>query len=182
MGKFDLDQLKKLSQLLQRIFSLKVSRSTFREVQNVLVQAAQGDKEIANEIYKSLSTGAPPEFLENDEEVQEFQSLIDSYAVPVRLAREVTERAEYIGIITSDMVTHGDMPAFLNRIRRIDGEEFSFITDVDSTMQLLHHFLTRMGDMASDESANQVISSRKKQLEICQGLLEGLMERCSGGR
>ena len=45
-----------LESSLRRIFAMKVTRSTFRELQNTVVSIAQGDRDIINNIFETLFT------------------------------------------------------------------------------------------------------------------------------
>lgn len=159
------ENLSGLQQNLQRIFSMKVTRSTFREVQNAIVLAAEGDRDKANKLFEALATGTIPAKLKENGSQEIFEGLVDSYSIPIRLAKEVSERAEFISIITSDALTQGDRFAFLNRVRRIDGEEFTFITDLEGTAQLVLHLVSRMGDLSNTDDGKKALQGMSDKFD-----------------
>ena len=42
---------------LQRIFSMKITRSTFREVQNAIISASGESKDDVNDVFESFLSG-----------------------------------------------------------------------------------------------------------------------------
>jgi hypothetical protein len=92
----------------------------------------------------------------------------------VRLSKEVYERGEVVNIITSDTLSHEEKTVFLHRIRRIDGEELQFITDPESTLHLLHHFMNRLEEIKNKEEGHPLephqkeLSHLKKKLDNLQ--------------
>lgn len=151
---------------LRRIFAMKITRSTFRELQNVLLNCTNQNKDLANYLFETLLTGQIKGTLNNEKHQEILEEVIKNFTIPARLAKEVHERGEFINIITSDLVTQQDECALLNRIRRIDGDEFVFLSDPQNTMHLLQHFVTRLQEFEGQEKGREALSGLKKELSL----------------
>lgn len=149
---------------LKRIFAMKVTRSTFREIQNIILTCANGDRQLANDLFEMLMTGQIKESFGNEKQREILESIIRDFTIPSRLAKEVFERGEFINIITSDTMNQQEKYAFFNRLRRIDGEEFQFITDLESTLHLLQHFVGRLQELEKAPKGKETISKYKKEI------------------
>lgn len=150
---------------LKRIFAMKLSRSTFREVQNIVFKVAAGDREFVTDIFEALFTGNIKPSLTNDSLVQDhMKEICKNYTILVRLAKEIYERGDFVNMVTSDLVTQENEVAFLNRIQRIDGEEFMFITDPASCVHLLQHFFARLQELEQNEIGRDSLHAFKKDL------------------
>lgn len=150
---------------MRRIFAMKISRSTFRELQNVILSCVDQNKDLANFLFETLLTGQiKGEVNEKHREV--LEEVIKSFTIPARLAKEVAERGEFINIITSDLMTQEDQVAYLNRLRRIDGEEFTFLSDPQNTMHLLNHFASRLYELDKNSIGKKELAKFKKDLGI----------------
>jgi len=86
----------------------------------------------------------------------------------------VYERGEFVNIITSDLVSQQDQYAFLNRIRRIDGEEFVFMSDPQNTLNLLQHFVGRFFELEKAPKGKEQIDKFKKEIGIIAERLKQL--------
>ena len=64
------------------------------------------------------------------------------------------------------MVTQGEEAAFLNRVRRIDGEEFTFLSDPLNTLNLLQHFVGRLPELTKNQKAKEELAKYKKELAL----------------
>jgi hypothetical protein len=171
------EKLSQFERTLQRIFTLNISRSTFREVQNAVVAAADGNKELAKTVFESLISGRLETTNLDTETQNQLTDIVAKYTVPVALCRDIHEKGEFIGLVTSDTLRQGELHAFLNRIRRIDGEEFQFITDVDQTLHLLLHWSGRLHELTSSEGGRQILKERKGALDAISSNLEQLASR-----
>lgn len=169
-------ELTLLQKNLQRIFSMTIMRSTFREVQNVILTTAEGNRDTANSLFESLITGEIKDGLVPNKSKDVMKDMIESYTIPIRLAKEVYERGDFVNIITSDLLSQQNRVVFLNRIRRVDGEEFQFITDPDSTIHLLQHFVARIQDLTKSDVAKNFVSSHKKELEAVKSQIDSLLK------
>lgn len=152
---------------LRRIFAMKITRSTFRELQNVILSCANQDKNMANFLFESLLTGQVKQPLpETQQEVMD--EVIRSFTIPARLAKEVYERGEFVNIITSDLISGPPEEgfAFLNRVRRIDGEEFVFLSDPENTLHLVEHFVARIAELDRNQATKAQFEKHKKKLAL----------------
>jgi hypothetical protein len=158
---------KKVQQLdfdFQRICALAVARSTLRQMQNAVLFAVDGDKDAATRILDSLVAGES-KLLPKECAAQEgFDAFVKKFSVTLNVAREVAERGEFIGMVTSDIINHPQVPMLGNTIRKISGEECQFLTDVPSTVQLLNHFSFRLEEMDKLEKSKNVLQGMKKEL------------------
>lgn len=160
---------------LKRIFAMKVTRSTFRELQNVIMTVAGQDKNLANFLFELLMTGAIKEGVvlkENHRAV--LEEIIKDFTIPARLAKEVYERGEFINMITSDLVAQQEEVAFLNRLRRIDGEEFLFLADPQNVVHLLQHFVARLFEADKSPQAKGKLDKHKKEIALIADRLKQL--------
>lgn len=160
----DENTINRIRASLQRIFSMKITRSTFREVQNAIISASGESKDEVNDVFESFLSGKAKDQLAKGKSLETFNSTIDEFSIPIRLSKEVHERGEFVNIITSDTLTQGERIAFLNRVRRIDGEEFHFVTDPESTIHLLNHFVGRLQELAKSEQTKDILASQKDAL------------------
>lgn len=176
----DVKKIQQLDFAFQRILTLPVSKSSFRQMQNAILFCVEGDRDAATKLLEA--------FLHGDQEGQNgsakdpaLQNLIERYALPLSVAREVSERGDFLSIVTSDVINHPEMPLFGNRIRRIDGQEFEFITNAESAVQLLHHFSSRLQEMESLEKERKVLKGLKKELVALKGRIDQLIQNSTEG-
>lgn len=151
---------------MKRIFAMKITRSTFRELQNVILNCAKGNKEMANFLFETLMNGQISVSVPNEKHREILEEVIKSFTIPARLAKEVFERGEFINIITSDLITQQDEVAFLNRLRRIDGEEFTFLSDPQNTIHLLQHFVGRLLELEGASKGKEHLTKHRKELHL----------------
>lgn len=159
---------------MQRIFALKIGRTTYREIQNAVLAAANGDRDNANALFEALLRGESKSDKVEKDAHKTLQNIIDHFCIPSRLARDIYERGDFIQVITSDLVKQAENPLFVNRIRRVDGDELQFVSDVESTMHILNHFVGRLHELhASEGKEREVLKDYKKQID---SLTEGLQQ------
>lgn len=151
---------------LKRIFAMKITRSTFRELQNVILSCVNQNQDTANFLFETLMTGQVKPGTVNEKHQEVLEECIKNFTIPARLSKEVLERGEFINIITSDLVTQGEDAAFLNRVRRIDGEEFTFLSDPINTLNLLQHFAGRLPELEKNAKAKEELAKYKRELNI----------------
>lgn len=163
-----------LEQNLQRIFGLKIGRTTFREVQNAILAAAQGNKDVANTLFETLLSGEVKDKSLGTHAQNHVISMINTYSVPFRLARDVYERGDFLQLITSDTIQQNDKPLFVNRIKRVDGKEHQFICDVPSTIHLLTHFLSRLQELEVSNPKARALEPFAKDLAALKQRLDQL--------
>ena len=161
----DEQSLSNIEVALRRIFAMKITRSTFRELQNIIITAAGGNKDTANDLFEALVTGQKKEKVFGKKFGDKVDSIVHEFSIPIRLAKEIHERGEFVSIITSDTLGQQDRVAFLNRIRRIDGDEFLFITDPESTLHLLQHFVGRVVELSKTDKGKEVLKPLAQSVE-----------------
>ncbi|MCC5832219.1 MAG: DUF5414 family protein [Chlamydiales bacterium] len=159
---------------MRRIFAMKITRSTYRELQNVILSCANQDKELANFLFETLLTGQIKATVPNEKHREILEEVIKNFTIPARLSKEVYERGEFINIITSDLVSQQEHTAFLNRLRRIDGEEFIFMSDAQNTLHLVQHFVGRLYELESNKHGKEELTKYKKELGVIADRLKQL--------
>ncbi len=167
---------------LQRLFSLKIGRTTFREMQNAILNTVEGDREQASQLFEALLRGEVSDDLAETDSLPAIRALVDAYSVPARLARDIYERGDFLQVITSDAIRQNDASLFVNRIRRIDGEEIQFITDIESTVHLLQHFVGRLTDLEGQANEGAAIDAVRKPLEQVKHSLQQLLNKSSSSK
>lgn len=151
---------------LKRIFAMHITRSTFRELQNVILACCNNSQEIANFLFETLLTGQIKGNITNEKHRETLEDCIKFFTIPARLAKEIYERGEFINIITSDLMTQGEESAFLNRVRRIDGEEFTFLSDPANTLNLVQHFIGRLQELSKNPKAKELLDKHKNEISV----------------
>lgn len=160
---------------MKRIFAMKITKSTFREIQNVILNCADQKKEVANFLLETLFTGQIKGSVPNEKHREVLEEIIKDFTIPARLAKEIYERGEFVNIITSDLISpQSDLHAFLNRVRRIDGEEFYFLSDTQNTIHLVQHFVGRLYELDNNAEAKKELGKYKKELGIIADRLKQL--------
>ncbi len=159
---------------LKRIFAMKITRSTFRELQNVILNCANQNKDLANFLFETLFTGQIKGEIVSEKHREVLDEVIKDFTIPARLSREVHERGEFVNIITSDLVWQEEQFAYLNRVRRIDGEEFIFLSDGQNTVHLASHFIGRLVELENHPKAKPELEKYKKELKVLAERLKQL--------
>ncbi len=167
LEKKDIDQLR---QVFRRIFSLPVTRSSFKEIQRSIFTAVGEDKNKANEVLDALLNGE-----QDKSSSSNFQELIEEFGVRTRLAREVLERGEFINFLSSDLINPGQHILFVNFIRRIDGQEFQFLTEPEGIVYLLKHFLGRIEEIQRIDKSKEFIKNQANDLKELKDKLDKLI-------
>lgn len=172
---FDEKKLNQLEKAFERVFAFNVTRSTFRQVQNVIFAISEGDKEVATAILEALLLAEVKAEAHKAINNPGFKKFVERYAVKTQVAKDVLERGEFINLVTSDVLQNPQNIVFANRIRRIDGEELQFITDTESTMQLVNHFLNRIQEIDRSEPSRNVVGSIKNDLGSIKKKIDELL-------
>jgi hypothetical protein len=119
-------------------------------------------------------TGNIPDNVGDERQKAALEEMLRLFTIPARLAKEVYERGDFVNIITSDAVSHQDRIGFVNRIRRIDGEEFSFMSDPESTIHLLQHFVGRLTEIEKSPQGKKALLPYYKELTLLAERLKAL--------
>ena len=163
----DVQKTQMIKNMLQRAFSLPMRKSTVRQIQNGLMQICSGNTDLVNKVLASLLLGKLEKEVVEEKGEAAFKELFELFTIQIRLAKEVNEKGDFINIITSDAVKQEKDLLFMNTIRKVDGEEFQFITDLPSMLHLVGHLCNRMLDAGKE-------GEDKKALEPYQNELKAL--------
>lgn len=166
--------LENLQRMLKRIFTLPVTRSTFRELQKAVLTVTEGKTENANTVLNAIMIGKT-----EDKGLQEspvMKQIIDEFSIPTLVAKDIFERGEFVSLVTSDILSQPNRFVFVNRVRRIDGEEFQFISDVESTMHLLSHFISRLQELKNNDQGKKQLEQHKNELITLRSKIEQLIQ------
>lgn len=175
----DEKKVQQLDMAFQRILTLPLSKSSFRQMQNAILFCLEGDRDAATGLLEALLRGTSDNQAGKAAQDANMQKLIDRFSLQIGVAREVSERGDFLSIVTSDIINHPEMPLFGNRIRRVDGQEFDFITNAESAIQLLQHFSSRLQEMEKLEKSREVLKGAKKELISLKSRIEQLIQNSS---
>jgi len=154
----------------QRIFATPITRMTFRQLQNIIYTVFDGDQEKSVKLLESLLTGEAQDKLGKD-----LKKLIEKYSLDVAMAKEVQERGDFMAMLTSDLLPHTNQAIFSNRVKRVDGEEFHFITDFSSVFRLIDHFIGRVEEVKDRDQSQKIVAGYSKELEALKKRLDSLI-------
>jgi hypothetical protein len=163
--------LRQLTLNLKRIFSFPLTKLTFKEIQRSIFTTVREDKDKANQVLESLLNGIPSQANQPD---SPFNQFIEEYTLPTRLARDVLEKGEFISFLSSDLV-NPPHPLFINQLRRMDGEEFQFLTEPEGIIHLLKHFLGRIEELHRLDKSKTFIKAHSPELRLIKDKLDKLL-------
>lgn len=165
-------KVEELDKSFKRILTMPMSKSTFRQLQNAIFASADKNIESANELIESLLTGNVKKDISSNVSAKTLDSFFLNYAVPLSVARDVAEKGEFVSLITSDIIPHPSLAILSSRIKLVDGEEFQFLTDPESTLQFARHFLSRLQEFSQIESGKNVLTHHKDELKALADTLK----------
>lgn len=169
---------KKIEQLqssFRRILAMPITRSTYREMQNVILLAAEGNLNETGSIFDALLNAQSKSDLVKKGGEKIFKNFLEDFSIPARVAKDVFDRGEFISLLTSDIISQPNRTLLLNRIRRIDGEELQFITDIDNSLHLVNHMLGRLQEVERSDNTKKISKGYKKELAEIKKKLEELI-------
>lgn len=170
------EQLKLVKNSLKRIFSLPITRSTFKEVQSTIFNAVDRDQDNANSLLESLMTGEMKQNGETPPESrQTMESLIDEFCIPTRLSRDILEKGEFINFMSSDLLRQGNTALFTNYVRRVDGEQFQFFAEPEGFIRLLEHFTGRLEEIQRIDKSKKFLKGHAEELEKLKERIDQLI-------
>lgn len=164
-----------LHRSLKRIFAVPVTRCTFRELQNAITASVEGNRDVANAIVECLLKGEPKDGIVEPAQNGALHKIIDEFSVSAGVAKDVHEKGEFINLITSDIISQANQIAFDNTIKLVNGDVFRFITEPESTLQLLQHFLNRVAELEKNENAKRFLTTNKSHLQALKAKLDHLL-------
>lgn len=167
---FKKEKLGTLKAQFQRIFTLPLTRTTFREISNAVLTASEGDTQKANTFIESLILNGG-DAASKEPETKEF---ISQFSIPTRVAKEVHDRGNVLSMLTTDVGLRGDSLVFSSRLRRTDGGDFHFVADTDGILQLMDHFVIRLRDGGKEEKGKESIKKAKERISTLSKHLDEL--------
>lgn len=168
----DKDKINQLNRALTRIYSVPVGRCTFREVQNLILGYTDGNKEAANALLETILTGDLSTEKANQFPKEELKKIIDTHSIQTWVAKDVFEKGDFVSLVTSDTVNAPGHYVFSNRVKRVDGEEFHFVTDIESTLQVFIHFAGRVQELSKNSEAQKILKGFQKELTSAKAKIE----------
>lgn len=163
----DIQKLYTLLKTLQRVFAMPITKSTFRDVQNAILTAVEGDTEKAQTLLEDLVN-------ERVDADPEMKRALSHFGYLILVSKDVYERGDFLGLVTSDTISREDQVFFSNRIRRVDGTELNFVTDIDSTVQLMNHLLVRLSELKKLKNADEIFEPQADKLTFLEEGIKAL--------
>lgn len=164
-------QLTTLKNSLKRVFSLPITRSTFKEVQSTIFNTVERDQDKANLLIESFLNGTSKE-----SESPEIQDVVNEFSIPIRLSRDILEKGEFINFMSSDLLKQGNKALFTNYVRRVDGEHFQFFAEPEGIIRLLEHFTGRLEEIGRVDKSNRFLKAHNEDLEKLKERIEELLK------
>ncbi|MBA3720963.1 MAG: DUF5414 family protein [Parachlamydiaceae bacterium] len=160
------EQLQKMKRALQRVFSLPITRSTFKEIQTTVFTFTSQDKDDANMVLEAILSGEVKLDGKSKEKVNGklLKEIVDEYCIPTRLSKDVLEKGEFINFMSSDMLRQGNAILFTNDIRRVDGEHFQFFSEPEGIIRLIEHFTGRLEEINRLDNAKEFLKGHSNEL------------------
>ena len=168
------EQMETLNRYFKRIFALPISRMTVLEVQNALNETLPGKTEVAKSIYESLMTGEMQGAIKEDVET-DLGGFVEHYSEHVRIAREVAERGEFMNSFSCDFFQQQNQIYFINRMRRVDGQEYHFLSAPETNIRLAHMFINRLRDLKKAAGGSQFEARLVEELQNIKKDTEALL-------
>ncbi len=167
-------KIEELDKSFKRILTMPMSKSTFRQLQNAIYASADKNIESANGLIESLLTGEVKKEITKNVTPKVLTAFFEDHAISISVARDVAEKGEFVSLITSDIIPHPSLAILASRIRRVDGEEYQFLTDPESTLQFARHFLSRLQEFSQIESGKNILNQHKEELKALRNTLDTL--------
>lgn len=171
----EIQTIKTLNTSLYRIFALPIVRSTFREVQTAIMICANHNPEIASQILEVFFTGKIDPKLAEGDVADKLRTIINQFSVSIRVSKDVFERGEFINVISSDLISNKNNIVFINHLRRIDGQETQFLSDIEGTIYLLQHFAARLQELKANAQTKEALEKHNSSLEQIKQQLNMLL-------
>lgn len=173
---FDEFRIAQMHNMFKRVFSFNITQSTYREIQNSLMTFSDRNEETLKSLMESFFSGAVTPALASKTHGDLMKQIVEEYGLQVRLAREVHDRGEFVSFLTSDVLTQGtNKILFSNIVRRVDNSEFRFISDVESTLQVVNHFVSRLQEAKKMEAGQGSLNAVKDEIFEIKSKIEELI-------
>jgi len=173
---FDEKKIKMLHKTFNRIFALPITRFTFKEMQMAIGSSVNGDEKTAQVLFEALLTGKVDPDLERETKTPVIRRFVEAYSIKALVAKDVHEHGDFLSLVNSDVIPNNKGSAiFINRIRRVDGKELHFMTEINSTIQLLRHMVERLLEAKKNEHSKKILAEQKKEILILRQRLDKLI-------
>ncbi|CDZ80798.1 hypothetical protein BN1013_01321 [Candidatus Rubidus massiliensis] len=174
--------LHELERALSIIFALPVSKMTLREIQNAFVAILQENRQIYTDLFESFVHGQAKFNITKilpEEENRYLKQMIEKYSLLFRVAIDVHDRGDFLNLITSDMLpppkpenNPNKEAFFINHVKRIDGQEFHYVTDTTNIVHLIDHYIMRLQEIATNPGTKEGLQDFKPFLKQIASKLE----------
>lgn len=164
-------QVKQLMGAFKRIFSLPITKSTFKELQTAIFNILQQDQDKSTTVIESLLNGEAAQGIKQGK----FQDFIEEFSIPTRMSRDILEKGEFINFMSSDLVRQGNKALFINYVRRVDGEHFQFFAEPEGVIRLLEHFTGRLEEISRADKSNKFLEGHSEELKRLRDRFEKLV-------
>ena len=144
---------------------MPIVRSTLREIQSAFMIATNHNQELASKLFESLLLAKIPKEWTEHNLGDKIKALIKQYSLKIRLSKDIYEKGEFINVVSSDLMNNKGNFAFVNSIRRVDGKELQFVSDVESTVYFLQHFSSRLQELKNNNEAKGLLEKYKTNIE-----------------
>lgn len=161
------EKMEELNKQFQRIFTLPVTKLTYRELLNTVSTALNEDSEATQSLAEGLLKNNSP-----DDPIME--NFFKEYCIPFRVAKQIQDYGEALTMLSTDIGAQGENLIFHVSIRKMDGGEFTFIADAGSFLQIAEHVISRLSNTTSTlvgKAAVRGLHSRLEALETSIGNL-----------
>lgn len=157
---------------LKKIFALPISRLTYKQVLNAVSREIKEEANI-KEVLEALLTGNFKEDPHNKRRSGLLRTLLEEFCIPVRVSKDFEEKGEHLFFMISENYKFKDTDYLVHRLKRVDGLEFQFITDFETTFTILEHFSKRVQEVKKDQFQEE------KNRERLEKLIESLNDLVS---
>lgn len=161
------EKMEALNHQFQRIFTLPVTRLTFRELQSTISTAFDGDAAEVQSLIESLLRNNVPHHTN-------LEPFFQKYAIPFRVAKQIHDNGEVLSMLTTDIGAQGENLLFQVSIRRMDGGEFKFIADASGFLQIAEHIMDRLASTSSTLIGKGAINALQPRLESLEKTVKKL--------
>lgn len=169
----DKQSLINLRNKIAKALTMPITRCTYKEIQNSITLAANGEQ---NTFVKLMDTLLTQKIALNlDVECENIiYDILDRYGISIVTAKEVHDKAEFINLLTSDLIHQPNALFFTNTIRRVDGKFLEFICDLDSLLHIIEHFTNRLDEFQKHDAEGKSLAQHKETIDRLQKKLKSL--------
>jgi len=163
------------AQAIQRIFAVSVTNTTMRELNSMALHIFGNNEEKIRALFNSFFTGKLDSSLEKEESAEILSQLVRNFSTVVNFAKDVHEKGGHLGFITSEVVAYKNKTLLHHFLRKIDGTQIDFSTDVPTTLSVLNHLIARLREATKTESGKEELNKMSPHLQSVVENLESLI-------